>query len=288
MKRALFVGTLALSLAWSRGIETAAGEKDVKELANDLVKGGLSAKGDLAQVTLQKMGTSAAAAEPYVLPLLDHKKGDVRFRAIKVLAAINPGGNQTAFKRIALKETERDPARAIAAAITDDTALADLVRSGPRPVREAAAIRLARSPLLLEIASSHPDLQVRGDAIFALADDAALTRLAKDDPLGEIRQWAAAAAAAVPVKDLALDKAGCQRSPWKQSDLICEVTVTNRGAVAYDDLFFRLRGVAGGEMHGAERIEPGQTKKYPLLGSAGGYGGTVFFDLVRAQRYRTR
>jgi hypothetical protein len=163
-----------------------------------------------------------------------------------------------------------------------------MVRSAPRATREVAAVRLARDPVLLEIAASHPDAQARGDVLFAIADKKALASFAEQDPSADVRRWAAAAAAADPARDLVVEKAGCQRAAWRANDVLCDATVLNRGASAYDDLFFRLRGAAGGEMAGGSRLEPGERKKFTVMGSAGMDGGAVSVELTRAQAFRPR
>jgi hypothetical protein len=284
MKSFLTVGLLSVSL----GSAAAQSPEELAKLAKDLEKGGLSSKGDLAQVALVKMGPAAAAAVPHVVPLLSHKSRDVRFRAIKVLAAVAPGGHQEVFKQAALKETDHELGMALAAGITGEPELADLVRSAPRAAREAAAVRLADSPLLVEIATTSTDLQVRGDAIFALGDRSVLSRLAKEDPSADVQKWAAAALSADRLKDLAIGKVSCQRTPWAADQILCDITVTNQGSAAYEDLVFRMRGVAAGEWRGAGRIEPGETKKYNVMGGASTYAGTAYFDVLSAWKYRPR
>lgn len=253
------------------GAEQAApSEEALKKLAKDLDNVSLlkSASGSRAVDQFERWGTAARAATPYVLPLLQHKKAEVRVNAAVVLGSIDPEGALTPLKTLAFKDPDAGVRRAAAAAIRDERALAELVRAAPRDAREEAASRLSKSPILREIALGDANPEVRGDAIFALADKDVVEGIVKADALPAVRRWAEIAAAADPVREIKLLKIGCDPMDTslvggfkKQQSLVCTLEVTNSGPAAFESTTWDFVDAGTGDGTSPDRIEPGEKKK---------------------------
>lgn len=269
-------------------------DAQMKKLAADLDNVSLlkAASGFRAVAQFKEWGPAARAATPYVLPLLQHKKPEVRVNALMVLAKINPEEALPQLRTLALKDPESTVRSAAVEEIQDENVLAELVRAAPRDAREAAAVSLSKSTVLQEIALHDANPEVRADAIFALADAAVVADIAKNDAEPLARRAAELRATADAARDIHLQKVGCDlvdsdagsRIRFKSvaHDVVCTLQVGNSGQVAYESTTWEFVAGANGEGSAPDRIEPGETKKLYMFATTPSTGKKTYQAVLRS------
>lgn len=213
---------------------------------------------------------------------------DVLFEAAR--SDSDPGVRETATKGlreeahlVEVVRGEKDATlRRRAARRIQDAALVQLASDAPLEVRRDALMFLKDQEAVARLARTLPSSDARRDAVSALQLQKVLGEVSQKDADASVREWARLVSKANGRKDLTLDKMDCKRVG--SSDAECQITITNRGIVAYEAIeydsatFISLisdKGPTGNRSYLDGVLEPGEVRSTSVTVYANPYAKTI-------------